>query len=329
MDQNRMEGACSYSLNQVLADGVYDRIEIDAGGLFRIVGWLKGEARPDLIPEVYVDSHQVPFLQHYRVSRPDVIQAGVSFSSFQPGVILEYLLPERLCAQEFRSVSVVLRDVMNFRFESSLFFVSPDYRRLFDEEHVFRREEIYASGQPNSQVHPDVLALAKKLAPPILDFGCGTGSLLSALKAADMEAHGLELKNPPFLSCIQPELVRAVTFYNGRFPSPIGTGSFRSVFCSEVLEHIADYRGAIKDIARIASEKVIITVPDASGIPLGSRHRLLPWHLLEGTHVNFFNQTSLESALRPYFSQIDFGRICACKMNDTTFYVSLAAICRK
>jgi hypothetical protein len=82
-------------------------------------------------------------------------------------------------------------------------------------------------------------------------------------------------------------------------------------------------------MTRLATQKVVITVPDGSGIPLGARHHLLPWHLLEGTHVNFFNQTSLELALRPFFSQIDFGRIGGCKMNETTFYVSLVAVCRK
>ena len=294
-----------------------------------MIGWLRGEVRRELIPEVYVDNHQVPFLQHYRVSRPDVVQNGRWLSDLQPGVVLEYLLPERLCFQEFKSVSLILRRYLDVKLSGPFQFQSPDYRQLFNSEHVYHREEIYGSGPPNSQVHPDVLALARTLPLPMLDFGCGGGALIAGLKPFNMEIQGLELESAPFVPSIAPELARSITFYNGSFPSPFPSGSFQSVFCSEVLEHIPDYQGAIKELARLAAKNVVITVPDASGIPLGSRHRLLPWHLLEGTHVNFFNQTSLESALRPHFSRIDFGRICACKMNDTTFYVSLAAVCRK
>jgi hypothetical protein len=326
---DRLKIACSYSLNQILPDGAYDKVEIDASGLFRVVGWLKGEVLSELIPELYVDEYRVPFLQHYRVPRPDLAQSSKSFPGFQSGVVLEYLLPKHLCSQAFKSISLILSGYPNFKFNGPFQFISPDYSHLFESEHVYHREEIYGSGPPNSQVHPDVLELARNLPLPMLDFGCGAGALITELKSFNIEIQGLELETAPFILSITSKLAHSITLYNGRFPSPFNSGSFRSVFCSEVLEHIPDYQGAIKELARLASENVIITVPDASGIPLGSRHRLLPWHLLESTHVNFFSQASLESALRPHFSQIDFGRICACKMNDTTFYVSLVAVCRK
>ncbi len=326
---SRLEEAHPYSLNKVLPDGVYDRIEIDTGGLFRVIGWLRGEVRSELIPELYVDNHRIPFLQHYRVARPDVALSGASFSGCHPGIVLEYLLPEHLCLQEFKFVSVLLGNYINSKFEGPFRFLLPDYRSLFDSEHVWRREEIYGSGPPNSRVHPEVLALARTLPLPLLDFGCGGGALIAELRSLNMEVQGLELENAPFAPSIRPNLLRFITLYDGRFPTPFGSGSFRSVFCSEVLEHIPNYQGAIQELARIASEKVVITVPDASGIPLGSQHRLLPWHLLESTHVNFFNQANLESCLRPHFSQIDFGRICACHMNNTMFHVSLVAVCHK
>lgn len=319
----------SHPLNKVLPNGVYDRLEIDASGLFQVIGWLRDEARSELIPELYVDSHQVPFLQHYRVSRPDVPQEGALFPSCQLGIVLEYLLPERLCSQEFNSVSLLLSNYIDFKVEGSFQFFSPDYRLLFDSEHVYCREEIYSSGPPNGRVHPEVLELAQNLPCPILDFGCGSGALIAELEPLNRKVQGLELESAPFVPSIPPDRLRSITLYNGSFPAPFASGSFRSVFCSEVLEHIPDYEGAIQELARIASERVVITVPDASAIPVGSRHRLLPWHLLEGTHVNFFSQTSLHSCLRPYFSRIDFGRICACRMNDSMFYVSLVAVCRK
>ncbi len=324
-----VKGSGLYPLNQVLPDGVYDQLEIDTSGVFRIVGWSKDEVRPELVPALYVDQHQVPLSCHYRVPRPDIVKVGEALSYLQPGVVLEYLLPEQLCSQTFHGISLVLRNYLDVKLEGPFQFQSPDYRALFNSEHVYRREEIYGSGPPNKQIHPDVLALARKLPLPMLDFGCGAGALIAELQSFGMEVQGLEVESAPFLSSIKPEMARFISFYNGRFPSPFPSGSFRSVFCSEVLEHIPNYVGAIQEIARLATESVVITVPDASGIPLGFRHRLLPWHLLEGTHVNFFNQASLEGVLRSYFSQIEFGRIGACKMNDTTFYVSLVAVCRK
>jgi SAM-dependent methyltransferase len=326
---NQPEKHSSYLLNQVLSEGVYDKLEIDASGLFRVIGWFKGEVRPELIPALYIDQHRVPFLHQYRVPRPDLAQSGESLSRIQPGIVLEYLLPEQLCSQVFQSVFFRLNNYADVKLDGPFQFQSPDYRLLFNSGQVYHREHIYGSGPPNRHIHPDVLALAKQLPLPMLDFGCGAGALMAELKASGMEIQGLEMESAPFVSSIASELARFMTFYNGSFPSPFPSGSFRSVFCSEVLEHIPDYQGAIREIARLATEKAIITVPDGSGIPLGSRHRLLPWHLLEGTHVNFFSQTSLEAALRPYFSQIDFGRIGGCRMNDTTFYVSLVAVCRK
>jgi hypothetical protein len=93
------------------------------------------------------------------------------------------------------------------------------------------------------------------------------------------------------------------------------------------LEHIPDYQSAIKDIARLSTGKVILTVPDASAIPVGFHHGAVPWHLLEGTHVNFFTQESLKRALQPHFSQIEFGRIGLARFDDSTYYVSLVAAC--
>jgi hypothetical protein len=80
-------------------------------------------------------------------------------------------------------------------------------------------------------------------------------------------------------------------------------------------------------MARLARKTVVITVPDASAIPVGFRHRLVPWHLLELTHVNFFTQASLGKLLRRYFTNIEFGRISATHVNESPYFVSLVAHC--
>src|SRR5205823_8419709 len=134
----------------------------------------------------------------------------------------------------------------------------------------------------NRAVNPDTLALAKQLREPVLDFGCGSGALITELRALGTQAQGLELDTQVIRQSIRSEATPYITLYDGQFPSPFFNGSFRSVFCSEVLEHIPQFEEAIRDIARLATEKVIFTVPDASAIPLGFLHVLVPWHLLEG-----------------------------------------------
>jgi hypothetical protein len=85
------------------------------------------------------------------------------------------------------------------------------------------------------------------------------------------------------------------------------TSQFKSLVCTEVSEHIAAYQDVLPEMARVA-ERALITVPDMSAIPALHPHHVVPWLLLESTHVNFFTQASLERTLRPYFPRLSFAR---------------------
>jgi len=191
------------------------------------------------------------------------------------GLALDYLVPESMIGSS-TVLDLDLGGNSKLRFEADFNFVSPHYHRLLSTGEVLHREHIYASGPPNVAVHPEVLELAKELKGPLLDFGCGRGVLVAELQRAGMEAYGLELDTRVIKESILPQAAGAITLYDGSFPSPFEDGRFRSVVCSEVLEHIADYQGALRDIARLATEKVIFTVPDASAIPVGFRHGAVP-----------------------------------------------------
>ncbi len=316
-------------LNQPLIDSFLDRIEIDSVGLIRIVGWSKrtGHGAASL-PLIRLDEVQLPFLQTYRVSRPDV-ESAEALAGNQAGIVYEYTLPKTFYGRSASVLSLEIPSLVVLKFDTEVSFKEPHYRLLLDSEAVLKRDEIYGAGPPNAQLHPDIRALATKLAPPVVDYGCGGGALLSVLNASGVPCRGLELAGSPASVLLPPALRHLVTFYDGRFPSPIETASARTLFCSEVLEHIPDYDAAVRDMARISTESVVITVPDCSAIALGSRHQLVPWHLLEGTHVNFFTQSSLERVLRPYFRKVSFGRVCPCLLNETDFYVSIVAYCSK
>lgn len=316
-----------FQVSRAGLDGFIDSVQVDPSGIIRIVGWSKNEFNTERIPSVYLDGQLIPFLQHFRFQRPDVV-ASPSAAFPQTGLALDYLVPESMTGPS-KVLEIHLGESGHLRFESDFNFIRPDYRSLLSMNEVCHREQIYGSGPPNTEVHPEVLELVKNLKGPLLDFGCGRGVLIGELQRLGTEAYGLELDSTIIRESISPQQAKSITLYDGSFPSPFEDGRFRSVLCSEVLEHISDYQSAIRDIARLATEKVIFTVPDASAIPIGFRHGAVPWHLLEGTHVNFFTQRSLERALQPYFSKIEFGRIGASRLNDTSFYVSLAAICVK
>ncbi len=317
------------TLSKNIGDGFLDCAEIDPCGLLRLVGWSKKPPNPKMIPQVWLDDQSIPLLQHYSATRPDVEALPGMASAFQPGFIFEFLVPEELLDRQFKFLRVESEAFGKLRLQGCFEFMHADYRPIMYCQEVLHRQHVYGSGPPNKAVHPDVLHLAKKLPGPLLDFGCGSGALIAELIGLQIAAHGLELRTETIVRSIKAEVQTLITLYDGAFPSPFPAGSFRSVFCSEVLEHIPDFEAAIREIARLTTERAVFTVPDISAIPLGFRYSMVPWHLLEGTHVNFFNQRSLGRTLEAYFSKIEFGRICPSAFNDSPYYTSLVAVCSK
>lgn len=315
-----------FSLNTPWGHGYLDKIEADPSGLIRIEGWWEGPFDSESVPSVYVDGKPIPFLQAFRFNRPDVAHKSQD-QWIDIGLGLDYLVPDALLGA-FATLEVKVNG-HTFPFPSAFTFIGPHYKELFASQTVYHRADIYGSGPPNSAVHPEVVELAKRLPAPILDFGCGRGALISQLRPLGIDAYGIEVAAEAMRAAIPPDLADRIKFYDGSFPSPFDDGEFNSVICSEVLEHIPDYQGAIRDIARIAKHSAVFTVPDSSTIPVTFRHGVVAWHLLEGTHVNFFNQASLTSQLLPYFRKVQVGRLGASTVNGTRTFVSLTAICSK
>jgi 2-polyprenyl-3-methyl-5-hydroxy-6-metoxy-1,4-benzoquinol methylase len=316
----------SFDLNIPWGRGFLDRICVDPCGLIRIEGWWDGVFEDETVPVISIDGIQAPFLQYFRFSRKDA--ALSSDEQLIPiGLGIDYLIPDTLVGT-FGTLAFSLGD-RSLQFTSAFTFIDPHYKQLFSSGAVWHRDDIYGSGPPNSVVHPDVFELARRLPPAVLDFGCGKGALLSRFRQLGIEAYGIELFSEGMRAALIPEVSDRITFYDGSFPTRFENGQFNSVVCSEVLEHIPDYRGAIQEIARIAKHSAFFTVPDASAIPAGFRHGAVPWHLLEGTHVNFFNQTSLTNELRRCFRTVQIGRLGPIYLNDAHGFVSLTAVCSK
>jgi SAM-dependent methyltransferase len=135
----------------------------------------------------------------------------------------------------------------------------------------------------------------------VLDLGCGAGRFTGALRDAGAEAIGAELAEAAL------ERARA-NVPGGDFrlvepdgSLPLGHGEVDLVWCSEVLEHVADTAGFLLEARRVLRRggRLLLTVPfHARG-----QAALLALTRFEahfdplGQHLRFYTRRSLRAAL--------------------------------
>ena len=309
-------------------EGVIDYLEIDESGIVRIHGWYHAfDEAASTQPILNLSGvGELKPINHFRVAREDVKQAIGSDQIFH-GIVLEYLLPEDIFTQRTWEVYWKTECVLSLQ-EASV-IQPPSYPYLIEDERIFHRDWIYCSGLPVDYLNEEVLALAKTLPGPVLDFGCGTGVMTAALQEGGMEVKGLELDRPEIRKALPAKRQAMVDLYDGSMPLPFEDGAFQSVIVSEVLEHLDDPEPVMEELARVCNNQLLVTVPDLCGVPLNHKHGVVPWHLLESTHVNFFNPTSLEGFLSKWFPKIELFRISRNETNGTQWWGGLMALAGK
>jgi len=139
----------------------------------------------------------------------------------------------------------------------------------------------------------------------LLDLGCGEGRhAISAYMVQNLEAVGIDLSikdlqitKERFEQFIEPEngnksLVISVA--NGEH-LPFADESFDKVICSEVLEHIPEYRSVIKEIARVVKTGGIAAISVPRYVPEWICWQLSDaYHEVEGGHIRIFNSVELK-----------------------------------
>lgn len=142
----------------------------------------------------------------------------------------------------------------------------------------------------------------------VLDLGCGEGRhVISLYVAAEVLAVGVDLgfrdlqtSQSRFSEFAEPDNPRKsfALLQSNAMTLPFADDSFDTVVCSEVLEHIPDYQGALAEIARVVRP---------GGTFIASVPRFFPekicwllsdaYHEVEGGHVRIFHGRKLESEI--------------------------------
>lgn len=107
----------------------------------------------------------------------------------------------------------------------------------------------------------------------LLDAGCGEGR--HCFGALERGAHvvGLDLDRPSLRAAVGGLVRRAgelgtsgAMIHGNTFHLPFADASFDKVICSEVMEHVHDYRAAAAELARVTRPEgmVAVTIPTAT-----------------------------------------------------------------
>ena len=176
-----------------------------------------------------------------------------------------------------------------------------------ENEKLLHRENIYGSGPPIEEAGVEVSDLLHAYLPTgasVVDVGCGAGAYGPPLLATGHDWLGLEA-NAHCCEILQRRQLpfRPVDLDAARLPG--SDAEFDSAICIEVLEHTKDPETFAAEIARIIRSRALFSVPNLELLPYLHDWRVVPWHLLEGDHKNFFTRASLQALLGGFFRRVE------------------------
>ncbi|HKP02778.1 MAG TPA: class I SAM-dependent methyltransferase [Chthoniobacterales bacterium] len=203
-----------------------------------------------------------------------------------------------------------------------------------ENERLLHRENIYGSGPPIEEPGVEAANLLREYLPPgssVVDVGCGAGAYGPVLMTAGHHWVGLEAND----YCCEILERRQLTFRRVDVESgklPCADSEFDCAICIEVLEHTKDPAAFVAEIARSVRQRVLFSVPNLELLPYLHDWGVVPWHLLEGDHKNFFTRGSLHAVLARSFSRIEifpYGEHPLRTRDDVPVFVHLFAIADK
>ncbi len=136
----------------------------------------------------------------------------------------------------------------------------------------------------------------------VLDLGCGSGRFVAALRDAGAEPVGVEIAEAALerARAVAPGADLRLLGPDGSLP--LDHGSVDLVWCSEVLEHVADGMQLLHEVRRVLRPegRLLVTVPyhgrvKAAAIALA---RFDVHFDPQGQHLRFYTRASLAASLR-------------------------------
>jgi SAM-dependent methyltransferase len=136
----------------------------------------------------------------------------------------------------------------------------------------------------------------------VLDLGCGSGRFVAALRDAGADPVGVEIAEAALerARAVAPGADLRLLEPDGSIP--LEHGSVDLVWCSEVLEHVADGVELLREVRRVLRPdgRLLVTVPfhgrvKAAAIAL---MRFDAHFDPQGQHVRFYTRASLAASLR-------------------------------
>ncbi|HSP45642.1 MAG TPA: class I SAM-dependent methyltransferase, partial [Chthoniobacterales bacterium] len=203
-----------------------------------------------------------------------------------------------------------------------------------ENETLLHRENIYGSGPPLEQAGAEVSDLLHAYLPmvaSVVDVGCGAGAYGPPLIAVGHTWLGLEAN----AHCCDILARRQLPFRRVDLETaglPCGDAEYDSAVCIEVVEHTRDPESFVAEIARIIRGRALFSVPNLELLPYLYDWRVVPWHLLEGDHKNFFTRASLNTLLSRFFRRVEifpYGEHPLRTRDGVPLYVHLFAVADK
>jgi len=120
------------------------------------------------------------------------------------------------------------------------------------------------------------------LSGPVLDLGCGRGTMLELLQSLGVTAYGVDLSSEVVKQCAN----RGLQVQHGdalEHLRSLAAGTLEGIYCSHVIEHLPPQQGIelIREIGRVLkpSGVVVLATPNAKDLRINERFWLDPTHV--------------------------------------------------
>jgi SAM-dependent methyltransferase len=138
----------------------------------------------------------------------------------------------------------------------------------------------------------------------VLDLGCGAGRFVAALQRAGADAVGVEIAQAALDRAARNAPGADLRLLEADGSLPLEHGSVDLVWCSEVLEHVADTDHVLLEVRRVLKPggRLLATVPFHGRVKgaLIALARFEAHFDPRGDHVRFYTRRSLSAVLEGF-----------------------------